>query len=74
MNVAQPTARTPGLKDKRLWFGVGSVAALLLTAVFRVPLSGELIAGVVSIVLGVVTNSAVKEALVSRALIQKDAP
>jgi hypothetical protein len=58
-------AKTPVLADKRLWVSVGTVISLLVSRYLGVALDPELLATVALVVVGYVTNSAMKEAKVA---------
>jgi hypothetical protein len=62
------TPKTPVLADKRLWLSVATVASLLLARYTGLTLDPELLATVAVIVVGYITNSAVKEARVASAV------
>lgn len=65
----EPTAKTPVLADKRLWLSVATILSLLLSRFLKIELDPEMLATLAVLVLGYVTNSAVKEAAVSKAQI-----
>lgn len=70
--MAEVTARTPILQDKRLFLAAGAILSLVLSRLLNVDLSSEYIAGIVGTVMAYVIPSAAKEAQVSRALIAAD--
>lgn len=61
-------AKTPVLEDKRFFISVGTILSLLIAKFFKVELSPELLASIVTVVVGYITNSALKEAKVAQAL------
>ena len=61
-----PCPKTPFLKDKRFIFGTFVIGALLTLATVGVELSGSLLEAISFITIGVITNSAIKEASVAR--------
>lgn len=65
----EPTAKTPVLADKRLWLSVATIVSLLVARFLKVTLDPELLATLAVLVLGYITNSAVKEAAVAKAQI-----
>lgn len=66
-------AKTPVLQDKHLWLSVGSVLSLLAAKYLKIEIGPDLIAGIVTIVVGYITNSKLKEGKISAALIESGA-
>ena len=64
--------KTPVLKDKRLWFSVATIISLVASQFAGINLDPELLVSIALIVVGYITNSAVKEAVVSKAQIASD--
>lgn len=61
-------AKTPILQDKRLFMAIGTILSLIIASVFKVELSPELLASVVTVAVGYITNSALKEKAVAIAI------
>jgi hypothetical protein len=61
-------AKTPVLSDKRLITVIVTSICLFASAVFKLELPVEIVTAIVTLVLGWVTNSAMKEAAVAKSL------
>ncbi len=66
------SAKTPALKDKRLWFAVGTIVSLFVSQYTGREFSPELLATIASIVIGFMGVSGAKEAQVAKAQIAAD--
>lgn len=61
-----PKAKTPFLQDKRFLFAGGVILVLVVLEAFGIVMSAGLLGALTTIVVALLTNSAVKEALVAR--------
>ena len=66
-------AKTPALHDKRLWLAVGTIVSLLLAAFLKIQVEAEMLATIALTVVGYITNSAMKEAAVAKAVVAAEA-
>lgn len=64
----EPVAKTPPLKDKRLWLSVGTIVALLVTHFTGKDLDPELLATIAALVVGYIVPSSMKEASVAKSI------
>jgi len=63
-------AKTPALEDKHLWLSIGGVLSILLAKYLKIEIDAATLATIGGIIVGYITNSKLKEAKVSTALIE----